>query len=69
VSAGDDLVSVLWTQSPLEGEIAKGLLETEGIPVVLREGAQGPYPTGPVELFVPRSFEAKAREVLSHPPD
>jgi hypothetical protein len=68
VSAGDDLISVLWTQSPLEGEIAKGLLETEGIPVELREGAQGPYPTGPVELFVPRSFEARAREVLSQRP-
>ena len=64
MTSGDGFVSVLWTHSPLEGEIAKGLLETEGIPVALREGAQGPYPTGPVVLFVPAAFEAKAREIL-----
>lgn len=61
---GDDFVSVFWTQSWVEGEIAKGRLEAEGIPVDLKEGAQGPYPTGPAELFVPSRYEARARRIL-----
>jgi hypothetical protein len=36
----DDLVSVLWTSSLVEAEIAKGRLEAESIPVQLKgEGA------------------------------
>ena len=62
--AADDLVSVLWTQSLVEGEIARGRLEAEGIPVDLRDAADGPYPTGPAELFVPATFEAQARRIL-----
>jgi Putative prokaryotic signal transducing protein len=62
---GDDFVTVLWTTSWVEAEIAKGRLETEGIPVDLRgEGGEGPYPVGPAELLVPSSFEAQARRVL-----
>ena len=39
----DDLVSVLWTSSLVEAEIAKGRLEAESIPVQLRgEGADAP---------------------------
>ena len=61
---GEDFVSVFWTQSWVEGEIAKGRLEAEGIPVVFNGEAQGPYPTGPAELLVPSSFEAQARRIL-----
>jgi len=57
-------VSVFWTQSLVEGEIAKGRLEAEGIPVDLKGAGEGPYPTGPAELFVPSSFEAQARRIL-----
>ena len=43
----DDLVSVLWTSSLVEAEIAKGRLEAESIPVELRgEGADAPVPVG-----------------------
>ena len=57
-------MSVFWTQSLVEGEIAKGRLEAEGIPVDLKGAGEGPYPTGPAELFVPSSFEAQARRIL-----
>jgi Putative prokaryotic signal transducing protein len=61
---GEDFVSVLWTQSWVEGEIAKGRLEADGIPVDLRGAGEGPYPTGPAEVFVPSRFEAQARRIL-----
>jgi Putative prokaryotic signal transducing protein len=60
----EDFVSVFWTQSWVEGEIAKGRLEAEGIPVDFKGEDQGPYPTGPAELLVPSSFEAQARRIL-----
>lgn len=61
----DEFVNVLTTSSVLEGEIVQGRLESEGIPVLLKgEGIGAPYPTGPVYVFVPASFEARARQVL-----
>jgi hypothetical protein len=60
----NDLVSVLLTQSWVEAEITKGRLEAEGIPVHVEGAADGPYPTGPSELFVPASLEAQARRVI-----
>ncbi len=60
----DDLVSVLLTQSWVEAELTKGRLEVEGIPVQLEGVAEGPYPTGPNELFVPSSFEPHARRIV-----
>lgn len=62
----DDLVSVLWTSSLVEAEIAKGRLEAESIPVQLRgEGADAPVPVGPAELLVPPRFEGEARRILA----
>jgi hypothetical protein len=62
----DDLVSVLWTLSWVEAEIAKGRLEAEGVPVEVRgEAGAGPYPVGPAELLVPSSFEERARQILT----
>jgi len=61
----DDFVTILWTTSWVEAEIAKGRLEAEGIPVDLRgEGGEGPYPVGQAELRVPPGSEAQARRVL-----
>ncbi len=60
-----DLVRVLTTSSLPEGEIAKARLEDEGIPVLLKGGAEGPYPTGPVHLFVAPELEARARLILA----
>jgi hypothetical protein len=59
----EDLVLVLTASSVPEGEIARSLLEDEGIPVLLK-GAEGPYPVGPVELFVAAELEGRARVVL-----
>jgi hypothetical protein len=61
----DEFVNVLTTASVVEGELARGRLESEGIPVLLKgEGLDAPYPTGPVHVFVPASFEASARQLL-----
>jgi hypothetical protein len=61
---GDELVRVFATPSAFEGQLAKGRLEAEGIPVLLKSESEGPYRLGPAELFVPSSFEAKARLIL-----
>jgi hypothetical protein len=61
----DDLVLVLTTSSVPEGEIAKSLLEDEGIPVLIKGESEGPYRMGPVHLFVPAGLEVQARLVLA----
>jgi hypothetical protein len=66
----DDLVSVLWTSSLVEAEIAKGRLEAESIPAqLIGEGADDPFPVGPAELLVPSSFEEEARRILAQSKD
>jgi Putative prokaryotic signal transducing protein len=66
----DDLVSVLWTSSLVEAEIAKGRLEAESIPVqLIGEGADDPFPVGPAELFVPSKFEEEAHRILAQSED
>ena len=60
-----DLVRVLTTSSVPEGEVARALLEEEGIPVLMKGGGDAPYPTGPVELLVPTELEVQARLVLA----
>jgi hypothetical protein len=61
----DEFVNVLTTASVVAGELARGRLESEGIPVLLKgEGIDAPYPTGPVYVFVPAAFEGRARELL-----
>jgi hypothetical protein len=61
---GEDFARVFSTHSWLEGEIVKGRLEAEGIPVDLRGEHEGPYPVGPAELYVPASLETQARRIL-----
>ena len=66
----DDLISVLWTSSLVEAEIAKGRLEAESIPVqLIGEGADDPFPVGPAELLVPSKFEEEARRILAQSED
>jgi hypothetical protein len=60
----DELVQVLTTMSGPEAEIARGRLESEGIPVLLRGDNDGPYRLGPVYVYVPASFAARARQFL-----
>jgi len=60
----EDLVRVYATGSITDGYLAKGRLETEGIPVLIKGEGEGPYRMGPVYLWVPSDFEAQARQIL-----
>jgi hypothetical protein len=59
-----DLVRVWSTGDPFEGEMLRGRLETEGIPVLVKGEGEGPYRAGPIYLFVPAEHETQARAVL-----
>jgi hypothetical protein len=60
-----ELVRVYASGNPFDGELTKGRLEAEGIPVMLRGEGEGPYRAGPVDLWVPADREADARAVLA----
>jgi Putative prokaryotic signal transducing protein len=60
----EDLVQVFAAPTAIEAELVRGRLEVEGIPVLLKGEGEGPYRTGPVELFVPSTFEPQARLIL-----
>ncbi len=64
-----DFVQVWSTTSIPEGEIARGRLESEGIPVLVKGWGEGPYKIGPVHLWVPAAFEVQARLILDSPPE
>ncbi len=64
VSETEDFVRVLTTSSIPEGYLAKARLESEGIRVMLKGEAEGPYRMGPVHLLVPAGLEVQARLVL-----
>ena len=64
VSPTSRLVLVFTAATIPEGLLAKGLLESEGIPVVVKGESQGPYRFGPMDLWVPESFEVRARTIL-----
>jgi len=68
-SMDDDLVLVLSTASATEGYLARARLEAEGIPVLLKGEAEGPYRLGPVHLWVPAAYEVQARWILERPAD
>ena len=52
------------TANSFEGMLTKGHLEAEGITVLLKGEAEGPYRAGPVYLWVTAEDEARAREVI-----
>ena len=58
------LVRIYATGSIMDGYIVKGRLEADGIPVLLKGDADGPYRMGPVYLFVATADERRARELL-----
>jgi hypothetical protein len=48
-----------------EAVVVRGLLQFEGIAVMTKgEPEGGPYPAGPIELWVPDEFEAQALAIL-----
>jgi len=59
-----EFVLVYSTQSLTDGYLARGRLEAEGIPVVLKGEGEGPYRMGPAHLFVPAELEVQARLIL-----
>ena len=58
------LALVFSTLSEPEGIVVKGLLESEGIPVVVKGETEGPYRTGSMDLLVPEELEPQARMIL-----
>ena len=46
------------------GELMKGRLEAEGVEVLLKGEIEGPYPSGPVYLWVAAADETRARAVI-----
>jgi hypothetical protein len=57
-------IRVYASGDPFAGELMKGRLEAEGIPVMLKGEGEGPYRTGAVYLWVPEEFETQARTVI-----
>jgi hypothetical protein len=59
-----EMVRVYSTTSITDGYLARGRLEADGIPVVLKGEGEGPYRMGPVHVLVPSELEVQARLVL-----
>lgn len=60
----DGPVRVFATGNPFDGRLTKGHLEAEGIDVMMKGEAEGPYRTGPVYLWVAPENEERAREII-----
>jgi len=63
-------VEVFITYDQIEAEIVKDLLESGGIPVVIRSAKVSPYPVnigkiGEVKVFVRKEDKALAEEVIT----
>jgi hypothetical protein len=64
-----DWIELLITDDPLEAEMIRDLLESGGIPVVLRSSKVTPYPVnigkmGEVKILVRNEDKEQAKEVL-----
>jgi len=65
-----DWIELLITDDPLEAEMIKDLLESGGIPVVLRSSKVTPYPVnigkmGEIKILVRREDKETAQEVIA----
>jgi len=60
----ENLTRVFATTDQFAGELMKGRLEAEGIQVLLKGEIEGPYPSGPVYLWVARSDATRAKAVI-----
>jgi len=65
-----DWIELLITDDPLEAEMIKDLLESGGIPVVLRSSKVTPYPVnigkmGEIKILVRRENKETAQEVIA----
>jgi len=55
---------VYTTPSITDGYLARGRLEAEGIPVMVKGNGEGPYRMGPVYLYAPEELEVQALMLL-----
>ena len=60
----DRLVRVYASGNGFDGQLTKGRLEAEGIGVLIKGEAEGPYRAGPVYLWVALEDESRAREII-----
>jgi hypothetical protein len=60
----DRAVRVYASGDAFAGELMKGRLESEGIPVMIKGEGEGPYRMGPVYLWVPEAYQTRARTVI-----
>lgn len=60
----DSAVLVFRAPATPEGETVRSLLESEGITVLVKGEAEGPYRFGPMEIWVPKSLEERARRTI-----
>jgi hypothetical protein len=60
----EHLTRVYATADQFAGELMRGRLEAEGIQVLLKGEIEGPYPSGPVYLWVAATDETKAKAVI-----
>lgn len=60
----DRPVRVYATGNGFDGQLTKGRLEAEGITVLIKGEAEGPYRAGPVYLWVAPEDEARARGII-----
>jgi hypothetical protein len=66
----EEWVEILITYDQIEAEIVKDLLESGGIPVVIRSAKVSPYPVnvgkiGEVKVFVRRKDKEAAEEAIT----
>jgi len=66
---GGEWVEVLVTYDPVEAEIVKDLLESGGLPAVLRSSKVTPYPVnigkmGEIKVLVKKEDKETAEEVI-----
>jgi hypothetical protein len=66
---GEEWVEALITYDPLEAEIIKDLLESGGIPVILRSSKVSPYPVnigkiGEIKVLVRKEDKETADDVI-----
>jgi hypothetical protein len=66
----EEWVQILITYDPVEAEIIKDILESGGIPVVLRSSKVSPYPVnigkmGEIKVLVRKEDKETAEEVIA----
>ena len=67
-------IVVFTTYDPLEAEIIKDLLESGGVPVIIRSSKVRPYPVnvgkmGEIKVLVREEDKAEAENVIKEEPD